>query len=494
MEKLVGKEFMEGLVEPFLLEKLEGDEYACSVVPASYLLTCNRFDLGFKLSYLYLKDKLPSLAREIYFHDIRSQTMGSFEEYGNEQKNTFERYLNEFDSVYESIGRNGFDLNKTLVPLSNKGCILNGAHRVASSIYLNKDIGVVRLELDSITPDYKYFYEKGVPGEYLDYAAIKFSELADNIYIAFLWPSGRKHKEKSEQLFENVVYEKEIKLTEQGGVNLLIELYKHMDWVGDASNGFPGAYQKLLECFPTFDSFKVIMFQSGSLEEVQKVKQKVRDINQIGFSSVHITDTKEEAERIAKLVFNKNGLHFLNYAEPYRCLKTIEKLTSFRQFLHVELSCEPADIVVDGSAVLGIYGLRDAFDIDFLSSKQIDESVLHDSNFDLHDSELKYHKLNKNQLIYNPSYYFEYLGLKFVSYEQAYAMKKTRGDEKDINDCKYMVGLIKGGSISFVVSRVRYSFFYKKVLFKQKVKRYLIKMLKAAGAYEWVRNVYRKLR
>ena len=81
-------------------------------------------------------------------------------------------------------------------------------------------------------------------------SAVNHFELA---YMAFLWPSGSHSKKEALSKFSNIVYHKKIKLSPQGGLNLLIELYKHMDWVGDKGNGFKGVKQKLIECFPFFE-------------------------------------------------------------------------------------------------------------------------------------------------------------------------------------------------------------------------------------------------
>jgi len=345
------------------------------------------------------------------------------------------------------------------------------------------------LELGSIYPDYKYFYERAVPEKILDFAAIKFAEYSENTYLAFLWPSGKENKVASEALFNKVIYKKNIGLTERGALNLLIELYKHMDWVGNVNDGFLGAHEKLLECFPAFEPFTVILFQCDCLEKVREIKQKVRDINDIGFSSVHITDTKEEALRVSKLIFNKNGLHFLNYSNPYAYSDVLSSLEEFRSRMKVsEINLN--DLVIDGSMILGVYGLRDAKDIDFLVPGNMNLSF--SEAFESHDSELLYHGLDKNRLIYDPCYYFECFGFKFVSFDQVYAMKKKRAEEKDYNDCRMMSSLIKGDSLGFYIARQKQKFFYKRLLLKSRVRYCLVAAMKKTGSYEMIRYFYRR--
>lgn len=476
-------------VEDFILERLEKEEYPLKVVSSSNLLTSNRFDLGLKLAYLSLRHVLPELAYEIYQHDIRSQTLGEYKEYGSD-KSSFNVYLNDFDKIFNDIDINGFDFRKTLIPLSSEGSILNGAHRVASAIFLDKSVSCVCTEIGSIYPDYKYFIERNVPEAILDIGAISFCSYSEGTYLAFLWPSGRNNYDKTECLFSNIVYKKKVKLNANGGLNLLVELYKHMEWVGTKNNNFPGAHQKLMECFTDFKEFTVILFQSESLSKVQELKHKVRDINGIGFSSIHITDTKEEVIRISKIIFNNNGLHFLNHAKPYRFDSSIDMTEAFKNCLDIDALDQ---FVLNGSMTLSLYGLREAKDIDYLSCSE--HLILNcPYKIECHDSQLQYHGLSKAEVIFNPKYYFEYLGVRFVSFDQVYKFKKKRGEEKDVNDCEMMSSMINNKKIAFIVSSIRQYIFYKKILISNKVNKFILSSLKATGTYAFARRFYRKLR
>lgn len=485
----MSKEMLKGKIESFLYLKLNSLKYEISSIDARNLLTANRFDLGLKLAYLSYRNLLPELATEIYKHDIRSQTLGKFEEFGNEEKSSFEIYVDHFNNTFNDIDENGFDENKTLIPLSNNGSILNGAHRVSSAIFLGKDVACVQTELDEITPNYQYFIDRNVPENILDIGAISFCDHAKNTYLAFLWPSGRDNYGQTESLFPNVVYKKNITLNSNGGLNLLIELYKHMDWVGSADKDFPGAHQKLMECFTDFEKFKIILFQCESLDKVQEIKKQVRDINKIGFSSVHITDTKEEVNRVSRLVFNQNGLHFLNYAKPYKFASSIQMVESLFPLGKDLLE----SLVLDGSMTLSIYGLRSARDIDYLSDMGV---FVPKGNFELesHDSQLEFHRVGKHELIYNPKYHFEYLGVKFVSFKQTYDFKKNRNELKDKNDCEMMTSLIEKNSFRFFVAIFKQKVLYKKLIIKSRLRSFILTVLKKTGTYELIRSIYRKLK
>lgn len=438
-----------------------------------------------------LKETNNVLAIQIYRADIRSQTLGSFDEFGNEGKNSFQKYVDDFRVTYKDIKSNGFDEKKSMVPLSSAGTIINGAHRVASAIHLKESVNCICTELPAMTCDYNYFYERNVAYSLLDLVVNKFVEYADNVYIAFLWPSGQANFSETLDEFSNVIYKKEVSLSATGGFNLIVELYKHMNWVGTFESGFAGAKQKLVECFPNFESFFIVAFQSDSIEKVQKIKARVRAINDIGFSSVHITDTKEEAIRISKLVFNENGRHFLNFSQPFK-YSIVNKLNVFDDFLF-SMHLSKDDVLIDGSVVLALYGIRKNADIDFLTPSQYCAASDY-KEFEEHDSELIYHNVEKQSLIYNPAYYFEYLGFKIISFHQFYEMKSNRNEEKDKNDIKLMGALIDNDKFKQFIAGMRQSIFYFKIKSKKVVQDIIFKVLNAIGLYGVVRGFYRKLR
>ena len=73
--------------------------------------------------------------KDIYKEHIRAFSLGKFIEPANDNKKSFEKFVNDFNETFEDIKKNGFDNCKTLIPLSKNGSIANGAHRVASAIF-----------------------------------------------------------------------------------------------------------------------------------------------------------------------------------------------------------------------------------------------------------------------------------------------------------------------------------------------------------------------
>lgn len=490
----IWKEKLSKVIEPIIFKQLIEKEYEVKSIEAKKLLTWNRFDLAFKLYYLDNINIIPNTAIEVYKHDIKAQTLGEFTERGNEDnKSSFDQYTKDFSITYDNIKNNGFLKEETVIPLSIDGSIINGAHRLASAIHLNTLVDTIVTEQSIMVADYKYFFDRDIPVKYLDAVAQKFIQYSnDNVHIAFLWPSGNGYKNEAESFFTKIVYKKEISLTPNGAFNLLHELYKHMDWIGTKEDGYKGIKQKLIECFPKFECFKVIAFQSEHLKAVQTVKQKVRDLYNIGYSSIHITDTKEEAIRIAHLLFNDNGVHFLNNSEPKKYAGLLEKLNGFKQHLSRN-NIDPNDVVIDGSLTLFLYGLRKNIDLDYLIS---DNYKIEYSNkdYETHDSELKYHGKKKTELIYDNENYFIFLGLKFISFTQLYKMKSNRNEEKDINDCLIMKSFIEGHSYKKNIAQLKQKIFYMKIKLNQSILTSVVKFLKISGLYLPVRIIYKKIK
>lgn len=477
------------LIEESVHELLAQEVYEYERINAQRLLSWNRLDLAFKLFYLDCVEQNSALAARVYREDIRSQTLGQYVEPGNVTKDSFDKYTDVFSDVYSSIKAGGFDGETTLVPVAHDCSIINGAHRVASAIHLDQSVICLRTELPPRMCDYRYFLNRAVPAEIVEPVVNTFIKYADNVYLAFLWPAMGRGQGEAEKQFERVVFKKSIKLTPRGAYNLIAQLYMGMEWMGTVEQGFPGAKTKLLQCFPDFGSFKVIAFQADSLGEVQELKEKIRALFDLGFSSVHITDTKEEALRISELVFNANGLHFLNYGQPYRYRSLHQGLSSFRDHLRNN-NIAVSSVVIDGSSVLSLYGIRQNEDIDYLTLDTGNQAASNEA-FETHNSELAYHGQSVENLVLDPSLHFVFTGLKFVSFRQLYEMKARRDETKDNIDCKLMAAYTDGNS-SYRSSLLKFRqlLFYHQIRIFRFMRKRGVAMLKKVGLYDLALQIY----
>ena len=482
---MITKNKLLNLIEPHFYDDLKKEKYEIKTIKADELLTHSRLDIAFKLLYLEMLKHDVKFSREIYQEHIRAFSLGKFSEPGNKEKNNIDKFINDFKEIFENIKNNGFDHEKTLLPLSKNSSIANGSHRIASAIFLDKDVNCVQIETTNHIYDYNFFYDRNVSCDILDTVVTKFVEYASNVHIAFLWPIGNKSSEKVENIIPNIVYKKEIQLNYNGAHNLLSQIYYGEEWLGNVENNFKGSQAKLIECFNTFDAFEVIAFQADNLDEVLKIKDNIRDIFGVGKHSVHITDTKEEAIRTARVVFNDNSIHFLNYAKPNKYISTHLKIDKFKEFIEIN-KLDNKDLLIDSSFILSCYGLREAKDTDFFCSDNNNIKIEFE-DINIHDEELQYYNKNKNELIYNPKNYFYFNDIKFISFDNPYKMKTNRNEEKDKNDCNMMEALIENNMFKELYSRVKQNIFY----FRIKARFKLITVLKSIGLFNIVKNIVR---
>ena len=154
------KKTFENLLEPEILKKIGSDLYDVQVSEPYELLKWNRLITAFDIFYLNYKDKNQQLAHKVYFERVRSVTFDRFEEPGNADKNSYDSYCLAFDNIFESINKHGFDKFKSLLPLAKNGSLLNGSHRLASSIVSDIKVHSVKLDEHYMIDDYKVLAEK----------------------------------------------------------------------------------------------------------------------------------------------------------------------------------------------------------------------------------------------------------------------------------------------------------------------------------------------
>lgn len=129
--------------------------------------------------------------------------------------------------------------------------------------------------------------------------------------------------------------------------------------------------------------------------------------------------------------------------------------------------------------------------IDFLT---IEKQEYQDELFDYHKETLKDHKKTLKELIYNPKYYFIYRGVKFVSFNQLYKMKRNRADGSDINDYHMMKSSLSNHILSVYIFKIKQSIFYFKIKLIYFFRDALIKFLHKMRIYNTVKHIYKKFK
>jgi len=408
-------------------------------IPSSNLISHTRFDVIIK--FLFARSVLTgyktSFYRDMYREHLR--VWNGFEEYNNLNKNSYEKYEECFLNLINDIGSSGFDKKISTIPVVDRKYILNGSHRLAAALAHNKEVWChdgVNVRDGQLVCDYKMFKQLSLNEEYMDQTAIEYCKLKPNTYVVCLFPIvNNKLSEVYNILRSNgdIFYSKQITLNAAGATNLMRELYLGEKWAGNWTNNYAGFKHKANLCFSDYSPVNVVLISLDNVDTAKKVKQKVRNLFNIGNHSAHINDTHEQSVRISKTIFNKNSIHYLNNAKPanYKTFNTC--MNEFYKEININ-GLDVDDYCIGGSAPLAAYGLRECKDLDYL---HYDQNLIYGTQ-DLIHSHNEYgvgrYQLDREDIIYNPNHYFYHRGIKFASLDVIRDLKAYRNEPKDVVD------------------------------------------------------------
>ena len=140
--------------------KIENDTpHTVEYMDGIELLTLERIDIAAKIKFIdaYETGKDLKRADELYRKHIDAFTDGHFTEYGDRNKNTYEKYKKTFIKIIESIKKEGFNPEISLIPVGADNVAIGGAHRIACAVYFNKKVKVVKFNHIKTVFDYNYF-------------------------------------------------------------------------------------------------------------------------------------------------------------------------------------------------------------------------------------------------------------------------------------------------------------------------------------------------
>ncbi|TLD82030.1 hypothetical protein LS68_003235 [Helicobacter sp. MIT 05-5293] len=402
-----------------------------------------RFDLIFK--YLYVKYPHNNFIKQAYLENIRA-----FNDFYEDDpsykcpKESPQDFLNSFDKLILSIKDNNFIATNNQIPIGKNNEISDGAHRLAICAFLDLNIETKEDDSDELY-DFIFFRKNNMSKDIMDYGALEYVKLHPHAYIVNLHSiTDRDKDEEVYRLLETygfVFYQKDVQLSFNGYVNLKKISYgsfwNQESWIGDTHNKFAGA-QEHARLSMGQNPMRVYIFVCDEFEKVVKAKQEIRNLFGIGNYSVHINDTKEEAIALAQIYFNQNSLDMINYRSFKYESSKIDSLIQRLMSLAKEKTINIDNICGSGSTPLNVYGLRESSDLDFLCCDENNDNFnIQEEDLSNHDSELIYYPYPKDEIINNPKFHFYYKGMKFISLDILYQMKKKRNEKpKDIKDCK----------------------------------------------------------
>jgi hypothetical protein len=186
-----------------------------------------------------------------------------------------------------------------------------------------------------------------------------------------------------------------------GAENLMSLCYGHNDWFTDKVRN-----RMLRERFSATPRTTLVVFRPT--EDPAATKKRMRDLlpDSVFRRRIHGTDTHEQTMLLIEALGNPNSREFIN-SRPLSDTSNLFRRIPQNVF-------NDARICVDGSAVLELYGLRSARDVDLL----VVDNLVHQPIFgdtDLRNARYFSSPLQANQIISDPQLHLIICGVKFTT-------------------------------------------------------------------------------
>ncbi len=326
---------LEGRVDRFLFDRLKNGRDPLHRAMLTPRLSWNRFDLPFKLFYLRaLGTAAEAFATRLYDAHILAFSLGRPHEPGNAAKVGLDRFRADFRAIFDSLRRDGFDAERSLVPLARDGSPLNGAHRISAAMTLGQPVAAVETELDPMIFDQRYFRSRGMPEPFLAAAALCAAEVTPGMVVTVTGGARRVAAEKPP------FYSQTVRLTPRGLRNIDLQLATQDVTRSATALGITRSHRVRVDQWAA---------NSG--------------IGPDGTGRLFTSRTPKGALALARLLFNANSRHHLNNV----ALSPDDAVWRLACSAGTEL---PGAFAFDMGMVLAAYGIRSPDRITFRGNWQ----------------------------------------------------------------------------------------------------------------------------
>lgn len=416
-------------------------------VTAEALLLPQRFDVAIKAGHaqaLLFGGDL-GFSRRHYIEHMRA--FNGLVEADGSGKLGADRFVSEFEELVRDVSQQGLRPDCVL-PISQDGVILDGAHRLAACLMSGQPVRVAITSVE-VGPrfDADFFRDRGMSESGINFAVTKYVELDTSARMAIYWPAatGSAH-ERREILSRHgaIVAESSVQLQGDGPAHVTRLAYAGEEWLGSDADDFAGARNKSRHCFASNGPVRMAVLTQG--RDLIECKEEIRALFPIGKHSVHITDTHAETLVLTRALFNRNTIQFMNVA-PLRRPRWFRHLFGRYQQRLTELPPrEQLDYCLDGSAVLAVYGIRDVRDLDYLYGGPHQSRMIETSEIALHNHDADRYPQSILEIVHDPAHHFYVDGCKMVAPAILRAMKQLRDEPKDRDDVAGLTAILAGQS------------------------------------------------
>lgn len=174
----------------------ENTSFKIAYIDPINLFLPGRIDIAAKLAFIeaYEKGTNFHMAEELYKKHIEAFTNGNFYEYGSKEKNSYEKFKESFIRTIESIKKDGFDGDLSIIPVGADNIAFNGSHRIACAIYFKKKIKVIIFPHVKRNYDFKFFRKQLLEEKYIIQMVEIFIKYKSDVFFALIWPKGYSNK------------------------------------------------------------------------------------------------------------------------------------------------------------------------------------------------------------------------------------------------------------------------------------------------------------
>lgn len=350
----------------------------------------------------------------------------------NGSKASVRDYLQSFEWVIDSIEERGFQPEFGAIPVRD-GRLVNGAHRVAAALVTNQQVFTAASDETAASYDYRWMRRRGLSPLFIDAMAMNLLRMSVRARATVLFgesDSVADLVEKELRATSDVIVRKKLALTEIGKRRIVDLTYGHNEWWESS------LIEKMTaERFNDGPSQCHIIFTlENNLDNLQQRKEALRTIlpqNHFG-RRLHGSDHFFDTIFLAEVALNENSRIFLNSASLGNERRIFDLLGGAIRQHRPQLAHQ--EWCIDGSAVLEMFGLREAKDIDYLASS---DDVLPPSLIRVgqnHIEEYNYGHADPFEIISDPRNHLIYKGFKFISLRAHMSNKFGWPDAKSVKD------------------------------------------------------------
>lgn len=376
------------------------------------LITSNRLDVFTKvpLARDIVARRRSAFSRALYEdYLLLSNPSGVFNE---GSKTTIHDYVHSFVELTESMKVRGF--SGEAIPFGRSG-IVDGAHRLASSIVLDLSPRTTPSITEDHDYDYKFMRRIGLDERRVEFLALQylfFKKTANVFLLSNVTPVDANNLASAMRSQANVAFVGSWVFSPKGARRIMDLCYGHLPWWQDKY------YETTLkERFGDKEenfAFSLIIFDEPRACSLQDLKEEVRKLLPDGSfeRNIHGSDNHMEALRIGEVLLSQNSRRFVNSAPIGTEFSISERLSSTPFAGHAQ-SIE-SSWIVDGSSILEMFGGKSAKDLDITFCEDVNPSWAALEN---HKSFYFGTSLDWESLIWDPSQHFIWKGVKYLNLE-----------------------------------------------------------------------------